>query len=76
LRIPFFPDTSALPSFTCETGDHVLRIDTRNTTGLEIDLADPGLGLSGDVTVFWNGQESYRGPCAVVHLGDKVERWW
>lgn len=60
---------SGLPSFTCRIEGNTVRIDSVGTAGLEVKAGEDGLGLDGDVTVFWNGAKSYEGPAETIELG-------
>lgn len=53
---------SSLPRLHCVVDGQRITIDTEGTQALELDLGAEGLGLSGDVTVIWNGKEAYAGP--------------
>lgn len=47
-----------------------MRIDSEGTPGLEVALGEGGLGLSGEVTVVWNGETVYEGPAETIELGE------
>ncbi len=57
IRITIDPTMDPRPSFTCRIEGRTVSIDSEGTPGLEVDLGPTGLGLSGDVTVIWNGKE-------------------
>ncbi|NLF30746.1 MAG: hypothetical protein GX591_07650 [Planctomycetes bacterium] len=59
-----------MPRVHCTIDGSTVRLDTKGTTGLAVNLGEGGLGLSGDVTVVWNGQEAYRGTAREIELGD------
>ncbi|MFW6153775.1 MAG: dienelactone hydrolase family protein [Planctomycetota bacterium] len=59
-----------VPRLRCTIDGNILRIDSQGTTGLTVQLGDDGLGLSGEVTVVWNGQQAYQGPAKIIDLGD------
>ena len=52
----------------------IVRIDSKGTTGLDVNAGAGGLGLEGDVTIIWNGKEAYKGPVKQVQLGDGARR--
>jgi hypothetical protein len=63
-----------LPTFTCTLDGQTVRIDSKHTTGLRIALGEDGLGLDGDVTVIWNGEQAYKGPAKTVIVGEGFAR--
>jgi predicted esterase len=65
---------SALPRFDCSINGNTVRIRSEGTTGLSVQLGQGGLGLSGPVTLWWNGQKVYEGQPQEVPLGDYVSR--
>jgi pimeloyl-ACP methyl ester carboxylesterase len=60
--------TVAAPSFDCAIEGGTVRLDTRGARGLLVSLGADGLGLSGDVEVFWNGKPAYKGPAKTIRL--------
>jgi hypothetical protein len=60
-----------LPSFTCTIAGNRVTISSTNTTALEVNLGEKGLGLQGDAVVVWNGKEVYAGPVALLALSEK-----
>jgi len=65
---------SWLPSFHLVVDGNTVTLETEGTPGVRIDLGPGGLGLEGDVTVIWNGDEAYHGPARTVNLGADVRR--
>jgi len=70
LRVPRFPHPDRLPHFECSIDGQTVSITSENTTGLGVELGDAGLGLTGEVTLRWNGEVVYTGPAEQVELGD------
>lgn len=64
----------ALPEFECAIAGNAVRIDSKGTAGLNVILGAGGLGLSGNVTVTWNGAQAYAGPATAVELGEGTRR--
>jgi hypothetical protein len=65
---------SPLPEFECTISGNTVRIDSKGTTGLDVNLGAGGLGLTGPVVVVWNGTAAYEGPASVIELGDGAKR--
>ena len=65
-----------LPRFTCKVEGNVVAIASKGTTGLQVVLGEGGLGLSGEVTVTWNGKQAYKGSPRIINLGDGVRPLW
>jgi pimeloyl-ACP methyl ester carboxylesterase len=65
---------SPLPEFECTISGNSVRIDSKGTAGLEVNLGAGGLGLSGPVVVIWNGTKAYEGPTSVIELGEGTKR--
>ncbi len=57
------------PRFDCRVDGAAVHIDSEGTDGLDIQLGAGGLGLSGNVTVIWNGEKAYEGPAEKIKLG-------
>jgi predicted esterase len=70
VRMGYDPAASAFPSFTCRIDGHDVHLTSEGTPGLDVDLGPEGLGMTGEVRVFWNGVESYRGPATQARLGE------
>jgi predicted esterase len=70
MAVPRYPDPNALPTFTCTIKGQTVTIDSRNTPDLRVNLGPDGLGLDGEVTVVWNGKETYKGPASEIRLGN------
>ena len=45
-----------------------LFIDTEGVSGLDVNLGNGGLGLKGEVSMFWNGGKKYEGPVKRITL--------
>ncbi len=65
---------SPLPEFTCTITASTLRIDSKGTAGLDVNLGAGGLGLTGTVVVLWNGEKVYEGPASAIELGEGAKR--
>jgi dienelactone hydrolase len=63
-----------LPSFECRTEGQTVHISSENTPGLSVELGQGGLGLAGDVTVYWNGRQAYAGQAERITLGEEARR--
>jgi hypothetical protein len=63
-----------LPSFECRTEGQTVYISSENTPGLSVELGQGGLGLVGQVTVYWNGRQAYAGPAQRITLGEEARR--
>jgi predicted peptidase len=61
---------TATPSFDAVIEGNTVNIKSEGTTGLTVDCGPDGLGLNGNVTIFWNGNKAYEGPAQKVKLGD------
>ena len=61
---------SSFPKFECVIKGNVVRIDSEGTSGLTVKLGADGLGLDGNVVVWWNGAKSYEGPVKEIRLGE------
>ncbi len=59
-----------LPRFDCRIEGNTVHISSEGTPGLDVDLGPEGLGMAGEVTVFWNGEQAYKGPPEQIQLGD------
>jgi len=70
VRMRRHPDRSAWPRMEVRIDGRRVEIDTEHTDGLEVVLGEGGLGLSGEVTVVWNGEQSYAGPVKTIELGE------
>ena len=57
------------PRFDCRVEGAAVHIDSEGTDGLDVQLGAGGLGLSGNVTVIWNGEKAYEGPAKKIKLG-------
>jgi len=60
-----------LPRFTCRIDGQTVHIDSENAQGLDVDLGPAGLGMTGEVTVIWNGKQAFSGavPEEPIELG-------
>ena len=47
---------SPRPKFTCRIEGQEVHIESEGTPGLVVDLGPDGLGMEGEVSVFWNGK--------------------
>ena len=65
---------SPLPEFECMITGNTVRIDSKGTVGLDVNLGAGGLGLSGTVLVLWNGTKAYEGPASAIELGEGAKR--
>ena len=74
MRVPWGQTPDPLPHFTCMVNESTVTIDSANTTGLTVDLGADGLGLTGTVTVVWNGTNAYTGPAETIDLGSGAGR--
>lgn len=57
IRMYWEPIMSARPRFTCRIQGQKVHIDSEGTPGLWVDLGPDGLGMQGEVTIFWNGKQ-------------------
>ncbi|MGD2175547.1 MAG: hypothetical protein PVJ27_09095, partial [Candidatus Brocadiaceae bacterium] len=57
------------PRFECRIEGSKVYVNSHGTPGLDVGLGEGGLGLSGPVTVFWNGKEAYEGEARQITLG-------
>ncbi|AIE87172.1 alpha/beta hydrolase [Fimbriimonas ginsengisoli] len=57
---------SGSPSFECTVDGSSVKIDSQGTPKLTVDLL--AMGLTGEVTVTWNGRKAYRGPAKLVTI--------
>ncbi len=68
---PWKPET--WERFECRIRGDTVEITSHNTTGISVELGRTphgrSLGLEGEVTVIWNGEEAYRGPAEAIALG-------
>jgi hypothetical protein len=62
------PADSYTPRFTCRIDGNKVYLDTRGVKELSVQLGEGGLGLTGDVTLYWNKEEVYTGPARNVDL--------
>jgi hypothetical protein len=65
---------SPLPEFACAITGNTVRIDSKGTAGLDVNLGAGGLGLRGTVVVIWNGAKAYEGPTSAIELGEGAKR--
>ena len=70
MRVPRFPHSDRLPRFACSIDGQSVSVTSENTTGLRVELGEGGLGLTGEVTLSWNGEVVHTGPAEGVNLGD------
>lgn len=70
LKVDLPIDIHALPQFICRLDGNTVRIDSKNTDGLEIVPHE--LGLSGSITINWNGEKVYEGSDETVVLGEPL----
>ena len=61
---------SALPHFTCEIDGANVNLTSEGTPGMQVNLGEGGLGLTGEVTLTWNGERAYAGRAKVVRVGE------
>jgi len=64
------PGENPMPEFACTIDGETIRIDSEGTSGMDVQLGDGGFGMTGDVTVIWNGEQAYKGPVKAIRLGD------
>ncbi|MDX2188467.1 MAG: hypothetical protein SFY32_01275 [Bacteroidota bacterium] len=62
-------NVSGLPSFDCTIEGQTIKIDSKGTEGLKINLTDKGLKMSGIVKVIWNGKQEYEGDAKEITIG-------
>ena len=62
-----------MPKFDCTIKGSEVRITSTGTKRLTVSLGDDGLGLKGDVTVWWNDKKVYEGPVKELKLGEAEE---
>jgi predicted esterase len=70
VRMRYNAALSPFPSFACRIEAQDVHLTSEGTDGLDVDLGPEGLGMTGEVRVFWNGVESYRGPATRARLGE------
>ncbi len=63
-------DIHALPQFSCRIEGNTVTIDSKNSDGLEITPLE--LGLSGSITIHWNGEKVYEGSDETIALGEPL----
>jgi predicted esterase len=68
VRMARDPHLSYQPSFHCRIEGQAVHIDSEGTERLTVDLGEGGLGLSGDVRVYWNGEKVHEGPVRQLRL--------
>ena len=66
---------NARPEFTCKIVGSTVKVNSKNTPGLTVDLTDTGLGIKGTAILFWNGKQIYKGTAKIISLGNGVP-WW
>ncbi|TAF73238.1 MAG: hypothetical protein EAZ53_13335 [Bacteroidetes bacterium] len=64
---------SALPTFDCSIEGQTVKIESKGTNGLKINLGDGGLQMTGIVQVIWNGKKEYEGEVKELILGKQLE---
>jgi len=74
IRVDYNIDSNKKPIFTCTIKEKTVTIKTKNTTGIVVDCTKNGLGLEGEVTIIWNGEEIYSGPTKKVSAGEAFVR--
>jgi hypothetical protein len=62
------PHVSYQPSFRCTIDGQEVRIDSEGTDRLSVELGEGGLGMTGDVSVYWNGEKVHEGPARRLRL--------
>jgi pimeloyl-ACP methyl ester carboxylesterase len=72
MRLPF-AGRGIAAGFTCTIDGAVVSIDSEGCDGLRIDCARLGMDAQAEVTVRWNGTESYRGKPGVVTIPERFE---
>ncbi|MBN1257664.1 MAG: hypothetical protein JXA52_08160 [Planctomycetes bacterium] len=68
IKMKRVPEISALPRFDCEIKDNEVHIYSQGTPEIELDFSEDGLALEGEVVIFWNGEEVYKGPARKLKL--------
>lgn len=66
---------AVFPFFTCRLTPGHVYIDSTATSGLDVDMGQFGLNLSGKTTVHWNGKKVYQGPPTQLTLGTGAGRY-
>ena len=61
------------PRFECCTEGQTVRVVSEGTPGLTLEAGEHGLGLAGQVEVFWNGERAYAGPAGTITLGSGAD---
>lgn len=67
---------SGLPTFDCTIEGQTIKIDSKGTAGLKVNLGDNGLKMKGLVTVIWNGKKEYEGEAKEITLGKQIKDSW
>lgn len=62
------PAMSCRPRFTCRIMGRQVHLETEGTPRLWVDLGEKGLGMSGQVEVYLNGEEAYTGAAEEIEL--------
>jgi len=72
------PTNSARPKFTCRIEGQEVHIDSEGTPGLLVNLGPDGLGLTGEVSVFWNGKLAEKKKVAAENAKvlDPIKNCW
>ncbi len=63
-----------LPEFECAISGNTVRLESKGTPGLDVNLGAGGLGLSGTVVVWWNGAKAHEGAASAIELGEGAKR--
>lgn len=72
ITLKWVPEKSLHPKFSFVIDGQELKLTTEGTDGARVDLE--ALGMTGNVTLIWNGTKSYEGPAREITLGTGGER--
>jgi predicted esterase len=67
---------SGLPTFDCRIEGQTIKIDSKGTSGLRVNLGEKGLKMTGNVIVIWNGKTEYEGEVKEITLGKVLIDPW
>ena len=59
---------SAIPRFNCRIEGQMIRLESSGTNRLKVDAGPEGLGMSGEITIVWNGGTAYQGSAGSIVL--------
>lgn len=71
IRLNLTPRLSLHPRVDCRIDGQALVMTTTGTDGLTARLGEGGLGMTGTVSVVWNGQPAYHGPVRTIAVGKR-----